>query len=265
MAWSEGTKQSQGDARDCCVALWSAPVTMMRSPVVRPPAGCNPGPVPAGGVRGKDAFERGTRGMFPSGRVRRGGYTLLEMITVIVIVGVIASVTLPELSNFYSGDVVTGEAMVLINNIRRARYRAMEQQTVHRIVFSDDLLSYKVEVFNGLPAAETGAQLSSFADTNWLTVIDTDIAEFSPSISVSKDPSLPNCVFFFPNGKAVTRIDTTGPVSEANTIGIPEGYIMLTYGNAGIRIVLNAYGVFASEAYAPDDDVSDDDAVAEIW
>ncbi len=195
----------------------------------------------------------------------------MEVLAGVSIIAVLSSIILPQIGSLYSDEVVSAEALNLINNIRAARYRAIEEQAPHRVVFSDDFLTYRVQSFKGFDQGETvtldddKADSEKFTDTNWLSIIDDYEAALDPSIEVKVDSSLPKCVFCWPDGRLVTRINSGSQVSETNVTPIPECYIMLSSGNAGIRVVINTYGVYSSESFVPDSDASDDDSRTEIW
>jgi len=203
-------------------------------------------------------------------RKERKGMSLMEIMAIMAVIAIASNFIFPALSNFFSGDSLTAEGSRLASGIRAGRALAIERQVVHRLIFSTDFFYYKIEAFTGQDESGSGDTLiddntnsETYDNANWVSILEEPEIEFS-YVEVLKEPSMPNCIFFWPNGKLVTRIDPLEALSDANVIGIPECYIMLVYGGAGIRIVMNAHGVFTSEAYAPDDDFTNDDAES-IW
>lgn len=202
----------------------------------------------------------------------KSGTTLMEILSVMAVLSVVGSVALPAVNNFFSGQKVTAQALEFVSHIRTARSMAIESQAVHRLVFDTYHAGYKVEVFRGYDEDVVGVTLVTdhpnsinFNNSDWKPVLSESSFDFDPGIEVTVENILPNCLFFWPNGKIVTHIDPAQPLSESNIIGIPECYVMMVHGNGGIRIILNAYGVFASESYSPDDDFSDDESIDGIW
>ena len=66
---------------------------------------------------------------------RAGGFTLLELLTVISIIGIIAALTVPVLKNFGKSDVSVSASRQLLDDIGRARQLAMSQRTTVYMVF----------------------------------------------------------------------------------------------------------------------------------
>lgn len=191
------------------------------------------------------------------------------------ILSIVSTIVLPSLDNFFSGQKVEAMAIQFVNHIRLARYKAIENQAVHRIVFdsSPNFESYKVEVFSGfnegsaLTLALDDPNSKNYNNNNWESILDTDVIEIDPAINIISENGLPGCIFFWPNGQLVVQINSSPghPLSDSNIIGINEYYIMMTYGSAGIRIMLNSLGVFSSESYTPDNDITDDETDPAIW
>jgi prepilin-type N-terminal cleavage/methylation domain-containing protein len=67
--------------------------------------------------------------------VRTGGFTLLEMLTVISIIGIIAALTVPVLKNFGKSDISVSASRQLLDDIGHARQLAMAQRTTVYMVF----------------------------------------------------------------------------------------------------------------------------------
>jgi prepilin-type N-terminal cleavage/methylation domain-containing protein len=65
---------------------------------------------------------------------RRGGFTLIEMLTVIAIIGILAAIIGPSLGNF-KANVTASATQQLLADIGRARQLAMSQHTTVYMVF----------------------------------------------------------------------------------------------------------------------------------
>jgi prepilin-type N-terminal cleavage/methylation domain-containing protein len=66
---------------------------------------------------------------------RNQAFTLLEMLTVIAIIGIIAALTVPILKNFGKSDVTISASRQLLDDIGHARQLAMSQRTTVYMVF----------------------------------------------------------------------------------------------------------------------------------
>ena len=76
---------------------------------------------------------------------RNGGFTLIEVVVVLVLLGVVASVTVPAFRNAASGGPrveVTGEVLRLLEG---ARSTALDRATVTRLMLDPRSGSYRVE------------------------------------------------------------------------------------------------------------------------
>lgn len=71
----------------------------------------------------------------PRHRPSAHGFTLIEMLTVIAIIGIIAGLSLPVLKNFGKSDVAVSASRQLLDDIGYARQLAMAQRTTVYMVF----------------------------------------------------------------------------------------------------------------------------------
>lgn len=62
-------------------------------------------------------------------------FTLIEMLTVIAIIGVIAAIMMPSLKNFRQNDATQGATRQLLDAVARARQLAISQRTTVYLVF----------------------------------------------------------------------------------------------------------------------------------
>src|SRR5215469_7289305 len=68
-------------------------------------------------------------------RLARAGFTLIEMLTVISIIGIIAALTVPVLKNIGKSNISVSASRQLLDDIGRARALAMSQRTTVYMVF----------------------------------------------------------------------------------------------------------------------------------
>jgi prepilin-type N-terminal cleavage/methylation domain-containing protein len=64
-----------------------------------------------------------------------GAFTLVEMLTVIAIIGIIAAISVPVLKNFGKSNISVSASRQLLDDIGRARQLAMSQRTTVYMVF----------------------------------------------------------------------------------------------------------------------------------
>lgn len=197
---------------------------------------------------------------------RQRGFTLMEVLVGMAIISVVSSIVLPGISNFYSSTRVKADAEVFVQNLRLGKYKAMQEQALHRLIFSPDGDAYKVQAHTaydngGFLDLNTPFADASYEDFNWESILDSDEVVIDPMVKVTRDAYLANrVVYFWPDGYLVTH---NGTLSEISRISLSECYISFSYGSSLIRIYLNALGVLTSESYAIDDDGDSDADV--IW
>ncbi len=80
-------------------------------------------------VPGSNTFQRFNISTF------QRGFTLVEMLTVIAIIGVIAAMSIPVLKNFGQSNVSVSATRQMLDDIGRARQLAMSQRTTVYMVF----------------------------------------------------------------------------------------------------------------------------------
>jgi len=198
----------------------------------------------------------------------RKAFTMMEVMTAMAIIAVVSSIVLPGAANFYSSERIKAVAEVMVQNIRMAKYRSMQEQALHRMIFSPGGDTYKIQMHIGYfeggitPDLSTVLTEEGYDSLNWESVLESEEVEIDPGVTVTRDPYLaPRVIYFWPDGYLVTH-DSTG-ISETNKKLLPECYILFEYGSSRIRVYLNAMGVLSSESYAVDDDGDSDTDV--LW
>jgi len=150
-----------------------------------------------------------------------------------------------------------------------AKYRAMSEQGVHRLIFSSDKMYYKIQSYvgdsdlnMGLSSSTAGIDFlydtnhdASYSSFKWETIADTEEIEIDPGIEIRFDGTFPKVLYFWPSGTLVQH-DTGTDAHKLNGLQQPIGEIVVSfiYGSAAIRVMVNALGVFSSESYAADED-----------
>jgi prepilin-type N-terminal cleavage/methylation domain-containing protein len=211
---------------------------------------------------------------------RKTGFTMMEVLTGLTIISVVTSIVLPGIDSFYSSSRVKAQAATLVADMREARYNAMESQALHRIILHPDGGAYKIQAYapqydldytGGLiPTDPVNIDADAYAEYDNLEWVGIDEEEklLDPGVEVYKGTAspLPDIIFFNPDGTLGYNCDgdnTYEPESDDN-LPLPENYLTFIYGSSAIRVVINAFGVLSSEAYAPDFDYDfDNDNV--LW
>lgn len=223
----------------------------------------------------KSAFEPLVRFWPKTDRSVRRAFTMMEVMTAMAIIAVVSSIVLPGAANFYSSERVKAVAEVMVQNIRMAKYKAMQEQALHRMIFSPGGDTYKIQIHAGYiedsgyaePNLTTGVAENSdvnlsYAELSWESILDEEEIEIDPGVTVTRDPYLaPRVIYFWPDGYLVTH-DSTG-IDDTNKKLLPECFMLFEYGSSRIRVYLNAMGVLSSESYAADDDGDSDTDV--LW
>lgn len=212
----------------------------------------------------------------------RRGFTLMEVMACMVIISIVSSITLPAINNFRSSDRVKAEAQLLVSAIRHAKYTALQDNVLIRIIFNQDGSCFKEQLFTADGTEENEGALSSTVEEiilndyanilaekdssnyeygyDWSTLGDTEETEFNPSTEVDISDFLGlggvigdvgGVLYFKPDGYIYT--DAGNKISEIR--------IIFKHGNSALAVDINALGVIASEAFlrTDDDDYEDED------
>ena len=177
------------------------------------------------------------------------GLTMVEILAVMLIISVVSSVALPAIDNFRSSDRCKAEASKFVDSIRQAKYQAMQENCLNRIVFSPDGDSYKLQRYeqdiDNVSNVIAGG--NSYTDDRWESIADEEEIDFDSSVDVDLSQfSSTKTMFFKPDGYLYCyNGSSTKPVDF-----LTEKIITFKYGSAKIEVRLNSLGVISSEAFS---------------
>ena len=180
----------------------------------------------------------------------KSGFTLMEALACILIIAIVSDISLPAINNFHASERCKAEASQLVSYIRQAKYQAMQENSLYRLLFINTNYSYAIQKYIGTkpyvehPDFSTAFDTIEVTDASWESVADTDEIEFNPSIEIEFNPSLATeskeikVIYFKPDGY----------LYSSSTQLLSENNIVFKYGSAGVEVQINALGVISSEA-----------------
>ncbi|PKL42330.1 MAG: hypothetical protein CVV41_14410 [Candidatus Riflebacteria bacterium HGW-Riflebacteria-1] len=189
--------------------------------------------------------------------VSKSGYSLMEVLAGLAIISIVSSIVLPGMANFFSGMQVKAEGEIFVQNVRLARYKAIEQQAVYRLIFDTDPSSvapsaYRVQVHSAFDDPPIGTYDGTthhdgiYNSTYWFDAIEAYEITFDTGTEIKTN--LPRTLYFWPNGQIYTNPDITSALAAP----IAEQYIGFGYGSSIIKVIITPMGVFSSESYTGD-------------
>jgi prepilin-type N-terminal cleavage/methylation domain-containing protein len=155
---------------------------------------------------------------------RQRGWTLIELATVLAVMGVLASMAWPSFDGLVSRLVLRSASMTVIQTLRTARHRAMAEGRAYEVVF--DAVDNEYRVMPGLGAG-LGAGVGGAAP---LIVALPARVRFGAAADVLGPPSAPTKP---PPGTGVTFQQAMVVFQPDGTLSPGPGTIYLT-GQAGL-------------------------------
>lgn len=143
-------------------------------------------------------------------KTHRGGYTLVEVLITVTIMGIAAAVVVPNMMQGGSLGVQAG-ARMLIADMMFAQNEAMAQQNSRRVTFDPDDNSYRVEEFDrsaGVWVLEYNPVLGGSANSENYEIDFDDDGRFRGVEIVSADF----------NGATQVEFDDLGNPSSGGTV-----------------------------------------------
>lgn len=203
------------------------------------------------------------------GRMNRKAFTLMEIMASLIIISIVSSIVLPGITNFYSSDKCKAEAEIFVQNIRLARYSAIQEGKLHRIIFSEGGDAYKVQICTEpyTSYAVMASESAMLDDENYNyedgfyyeSIVDTPEVEFNASVNVDLNEITTEMglntyrLYFSPDGYIYSSPGTK----------VTEARVVFSYGSAAIAVEINCMGVFRSRAVAlPEDGELDEGDIA---
>ncbi|MBD3305194.1 prepilin-type N-terminal cleavage/methylation domain-containing protein [candidate division KSB3 bacterium] len=138
------------------------------------------------------------------------GVTLLEMLVVVAIIGIIATITVPNFIEILRNHQTRSAAMTLLTDMRRERSRALSLSREIQMTIKPSTETYDVKVVAyTLRNPATGAPLFDEAEKTLVTDKDFDPKDGLVSITPSSNVNLT----FYPSGtiNTTTTLELDGP------------------------------------------------------
>jgi len=67
------------------------------------------------------------------------GMTMIELVTVVAIIGIVLAIAIPTFSRFKAGSKLKGTAMLLYGDLNFAKIKAMETGVSHTVIFGQQI------------------------------------------------------------------------------------------------------------------------------
>ncbi|WP_269143578.1 pilus assembly FimT family protein [Massilia phyllostachyos] len=150
---------------------------------------------------------------------RQQGFTMIELVTVMVLIGVLAAIGIPRLMGSDStGTLVFGEQVV--NAVRYAHKTAIARRRLVCATLSGKTVRLRMREAPGLPAAGGAACALGIgvSDTEYDSTNNSTVAGgggFAGAAAVA--------LFFHPDGSITRDAAGTSPVGAADTLQIMDG------------------------------------------
>ncbi len=163
-----------------------------------------------------------------TGRAERG-YSLMEMLVVVAIIGVLMLVTIPNFMAMRKSSLVKGSMRQFTNDLRAARQRAVTRSSLVRVSFDSGKRRYYIfeSTNNGTSWEAVGANPRYLAENVYLEN-STGTSEFPDAINDGGLGKLPDVIFErngvarAPNGlgKVLVKTNFTDIAKQTYTISV---------------------------------------------
>lgn len=205
----------------------------------------------------------------------RQGFTLLEIMACMVIISIVSSITLPAINNFRSSDRVKADGQLLVSAVRHAKYTALQDNVLIRIIFKDDGSFFKEQLYTYKTHVNEDGTLNNIKSINsiinddnipyeeandsgtWTSISDPEETEFSSDtdVDIKELNEYGYTLYFKPDGYIYVDNNGVEKLSEVR--------VVFKHGSSVLAVDINSLGVLSSEAFTREDDDEDDGSYTE--
>ena len=152
---------------------------------------------------------------------RDDGFTLIEVLVVMVVMGVLMAIAIPSWSHYQNKQNYLGSAQLVVSEMRRTQLQAVAQETTYRVDFATGGRTMSIYRCDITPPSTTCA----FTLTKTVT-LPGQAATFASPTFTKNDGTSSTSAWFYARGTAsdgtvtLTRTNTGGKTYVVNIEGL---------------------------------------------
>ena len=157
------------------------------------------------------------------------GFTIIELVLVIIVAAIIAAVAVPQFSRYWAGIKLGNATMKIASDIRYAQNRATTTQQRSQVNFAAGGISYTI---NSCAIADYTSSTCNCGGAGWSLVKTIDLSDDFKDVTISGVVN--NCVEFDSLGRPYynTTCNTATSCNTSAGTGPPRPDITVQYSGA---------------------------------